>query len=151
MTSIKDKLYLACNEYIASRAAIIKQNIAEAQEAANDDTKSSAGDKFEVGREMMQQEIELNFARLGDLHKLKQALEQVSPSQKSTDIQLGSIVATHTGQKYYVAISAGKLLIDGATYYAISPEAPVALLMLGKKVGDTFLLNGKEIQITEVI
>lgn len=151
MTSIKDKLYLACNEYIALRASIIKQNIAEAQEAANDDTKSSAGDKFEVGREMMQQEIELNFARLGDLHKLKQALEQVSPNIKSTDVQLGSIVVTHSGQKYYIAISAGKLQIDGVTYYAISPEAPVALLMLGKKAGDTFLLNGKDIQITEVI
>ncbi|NCX96324.1 MAG: 3-oxoacyl-ACP synthase, partial [Chitinophagia bacterium] len=58
---IKERLYLLCHDYIANRATQLKQNIAEAQEAANDDTKSSAGDKFEVGREIMQQEIDMNY------------------------------------------------------------------------------------------
>lgn len=150
MNTIKEKLYLLCHDYIASRVAVIKQNAAEAQEAANDDTKSSAGDKFEVGREMMQQEVELNLARLGDMYKLKVALENVNPSLKSESIQPGSLVIT-SGASYYISIGAGKLSLDGTTYYAISPEAPVATQMIGKQAGDTFELNGKKITIEKVL
>lgn len=150
MSTTKEKLYLLCHDYIASRVAVIKQNVAEAQEAAADDTKSSAGDKFEVGREMMQQEVELNLARLGDMYNLKVALEDVNPGLKSDTIQSGSLVVT-SGASYYVSIGAGKLLLDGTTYYAISPEAPVAIQMMGKKAGDTFELNGKKINIEKVL
>ncbi len=150
MSAIKEKLYLLCHDYIASRVAIIKQNAAEAQEAANDDTKSSAGDKFEVGREMMQQEVELNLARLGDMYKLKVALENVSPTVKSDTIQPGSLVIT-SGGSYYIAIGAGKLPLDGVTYYAISPEAPIAIQMMGKMAGDEFVLNGKNMKIEKVV
>ena len=150
MVDLKEKLYLLCNEYINNRVAAIKQNVTEAQEAAGDDTKSSAGDKFEVGREMMQQEIELNYARLGEMYKLKQALENINPGQKGTSVQAGSLVFTGNG-KYYIAIGAGKLLLDGTPYYSVSPDAPIVAQMLGKKKGDEFLLNGKKIKIEEVI
>ena len=150
MSEIKERLYLLCHDYIASRVAVIKQNAAEAQEAANDDTKSSAGDKFEVGREMMQQEVELNLARLGDMYKLKQALENVSPSIKSSTVQPGSLVYTSNGS-YYIAIGAGKLQLEGATYYAISPEAPIATQMIGKMAGAEFSLNGKNMKIEKVV
>jgi transcription elongation GreA/GreB family factor len=149
MSEIKEKLYILCNDYIANRVAVIKQNVAEAQEAANDDTKSSAGDKFEVGREMMQQEIELNFGRLGEMLKLKQALENVNPSHKNTLVSPGALVYTTNGA-YYLSIGAGKLTLDGKTYYAISPEAPIAQFMNGKKAGEDFLFNGKNVVIEKV-
>jgi transcription elongation GreA/GreB family factor len=150
MSTIKEKLYFLCHDYIATRVAVIKQNAAEAQEAANDDTKSSAGDKFETGREMMQQEVELNLARLGDMYKLKVALENVNPAIKSDTVTLGSLVVT-AGANYYISIGAGKLQLDGTTYYAISPEAPVATQLMGKAAGDTFELNGRKIKIDKVL
>ncbi len=149
MIEIKEKLYLLCNDYIANRVAVIKQNIAEAQEAANDDTKSSAGDKFEVGREMMQQEIELNFGRMGEMLKLKQALENINPSHKNTLVSPGALIQTTAGT-YYMSIGAGKLALNGITYYAISHEAPIALLMNGKQAGDDFILNGKTVKIEHI-
>ncbi len=150
MNELKEKLYILCHDYIGNRVATIKQNVAEAQEAANDDSKSSAGDKFEVGREMMQQEVELNLARLGEMVKLKQALENISPTQKGTTVLPGALVFTSNGI-YYVAIGAGKLLLDGITYYTISPEAPIAGQMMGKNVGDDFMLNGKKIVIEKIM
>jgi len=149
MSDIKEKLFILCHDYIAQRVSVIKQNVAEAQEAANDDTKSSAGDKFEVGREIMQQEIELNLARLGEMFKLQQALENVSPTQKYGAVQSGALVLTSSGN-YYLSIGAGKLLLEGKTYYAISPEAPIAIQMAGKKAGDVFELNGKQITIDKI-
>ncbi|NCX96223.1 MAG: 3-oxoacyl-ACP synthase, partial [Chitinophagia bacterium] len=80
----------------------------------------------------------------------KQALENITPLHRSADAQPGSVVHTEAG-KYYISIGAGKLQIDGITYYTISPDAPVAAQILGKKAGDSFTLNGKSIKILEVI
>ncbi|MBC7554009.1 MAG: GreA/GreB family elongation factor [Taibaiella sp.] len=149
MSELKEKLYILCHDYIANRVAVIKQNVAEAQEAAGEDTKSSAGDKFEVGREMMQQEIELNLARLGEMYKLQITLENVHPSTKNAIVSPGALIYTTSGV-YYMSIAAGKLQLDGTTYYAISPEAPIATQMMGKKAGDEFELNGNKITIEKV-
>ena len=54
--------------------------INEAQKASNDDTKSSAGDKYETGREMAQQETNRNLAQLNEANKLKVALNQIGPA-----------------------------------------------------------------------
>ena len=110
---LKQQLYILCGEYITNREAEIKHAIAEAREAANNETKSSAGDKYETGRETMQQEIDLNITRLNELGKLKLALERIIPEQTSSTVIPGSIVRTSNGN-YYIAIGAGKLNPDYA-------------------------------------
>ena len=149
MSKLKEQLYLQCVEYLRTKEAEIKANINDAQEAANDDTKSSAGDKFETGRESMQQEIDLNLTRLGELNKQKQALESIIPAQKGTIIMPGSVVRTNDGN-YYIAISAKQLKADGATYFAISISSPIGEKMAGKTVGDSFDMNGKKYMIESV-
>jgi transcription elongation GreA/GreB family factor len=110
--------------------------ISEAQEAANSDTKSSAGDKFETGRESMQQEIDLNLTRMSELNKQKQALELPIPAQKSRVVLPGSVVHTNNGN-YYIAISAKQLKVENTSYYAISIASPIGEKLSGRKVGDT--------------
>jgi transcription elongation GreA/GreB family factor len=149
MPGLKEQLYLLCVEHIKKREAEIKTAIAEAQEAANNESKSSAGDKFETGREIMQQEVDLNFTRLNELNKLKQTLERIIPGQKSETVQTGSLVYTSNGN-YYVAISAGQLRISGVVYYAVSAASPIGEKMIGHKKGDRFELNGKKYSIETV-
>ena len=64
MPSIKQHLYTLCCEYVAQRIAEATQAIADTQEAVNNETKSTAGDKYETSREMMQQEINRDAGRL---------------------------------------------------------------------------------------
>jgi transcription elongation GreA/GreB family factor len=149
MAELKQQLYTLCNEYIANREAAIKNTIAEAREAANNETKSSAGDKYETGRETMQQEIDLNLTRLNELKKLKQTLDRILPTQKNATAQPGAIVCTSNGN-YYISISAGQLKVNGATYYAISAASPIGTQLAGLKGGDTFILNGKKIIVESV-
>ena len=149
MSKIKEQLYILCGEYIMNREGEIKQAIAEAREAANNETKSSAGDKYETGRETMQQEIDLNITRLNELNKLKQTLERIIPGQKSDVAVPGSVVRTNNGN-YYIAIGAGKLKRDGVTYYAISAESPIGEKLHGQKAGYTFEFNGKKFVIEGV-
>ncbi|MBS1587264.1 MAG: 3-oxoacyl-ACP synthase [Bacteroidetes bacterium] len=147
---LKQFLYELCKKYIADGMAAASQTIADAREAANDDTKSSAGDKYETAREMMQQEIDLNTAHLNELQKLKAILDQVNPAVHSGVIQPGSIVCTSQGN-YFIAISIGKLLVNNSTYYAVSASAPLAMRLLGQKAGDTVEFNDKEFRIHEVL
>jgi transcription elongation GreA/GreB family factor len=149
MAALKEQLYLLCSEYISKREAEIKKVIADAQEAAANDTKSSAGDKYETGREMMQQEISQNQGRLNELNKLKATLEHISPTQKGAVALPGSIVYTNNGN-FYIAISAGVLKADGTGFYAISAASPVGAKLMGQRVGYEFELNGKKFVVEGV-
>ncbi len=149
MSKLKERLYLLCVGYIINRESEIKHAISDAQEAANNDSRSSAGDKFETGREIMQQEVELNLNRLAELNKLKQTLERIIPAQMSITVQPGSLVYTNNGI-YYITISAGQLKVDGKTYYAISAASPIGEKMIGQNPGYQFVLNGKKYIIESV-
>lgn len=124
--------------------------INEAQKASTDDTKSSAGDKYETGREMMQQETDRNMAQLNEANKLKVALNKISPNLVSAKAEAGSVVLTDNGN-FYIAVSAGILIIEGEKYFAISPSSPIGLKLLGQKAGAGFKLNDKSYQIKQVI
>jgi transcription elongation GreA/GreB family factor len=148
MSNLKQQLYVLCSDYIKRQETDIRRAISEAQEAANNETKSATGDN-ETGREVMQQEIELNLTRLNEINKLKLALDKVPFDQASSQVQPGSVVKTNNGL-YYLAISAGQLKVDGNTYFAISPAAPIGEKLHGLKIGDAFSFNGREFSVESV-
>lgn len=140
--SLKEELYKQCFDYVQSRMDAAQQGIDEAQQASKDDTKSSAGDKYETGRAMMQQETDRNMAQLNEANKLKVALNTINPTAIHTIIDTGSVVKTNNGN-FYLVISAGTLNVDGESYFAISPASPIGFKLKGLKAGDRFDLNGK--------
>jgi transcription elongation GreA/GreB family factor len=150
MQPIKQLLYNLCCEYVAQRIAEAMQAIADTQEAVNNETKSTAGDKYETSREMMQQEINRDTGRLYELKKLEAALHLISPDGHSSLAQAGSVIRTNHGN-YYLCISAGQLQGENETYHALSPGTPLGQRMLGRKAGDTFEFNGRTYEVHEVI
>jgi transcription elongation GreA/GreB family factor len=124
--------------------------INEAQKASTDDTKSSAGDKYETGREMMQQETDRNVKQLNEANKLKVALNKINPNIVADKAETGSVVITDNGN-FYIAVSAGILMVDDRKYFAVSPASPIGIRLLGQKEGAMFKLNDKTYQIKQVI
>ena len=149
MSDIKEKLHALCVAYVKGRMQAAEEAIAEAQQAANNDTKSSAGDKYETGREMAQQETNRNLAQLNEANKLMVALNQVSFKGTSPIADTGSLVTTNNGD-FYIAISAGNLLLDGKNYFAVSPASPIGFKLKGKGEGEEFILNSKSYLIKSV-
>jgi transcription elongation GreA/GreB family factor len=150
MPDTKQQLYLLCADYIKAREAEIRKTIEDAREAANNETKSSAGDKYETGRETMQQEIDLNLTRLNELKKHKQTLDRIMPAHVSETVMPGSAVITDNGN-YYIAISAGKLNVAGTEYYGISIASPIGVKLVGLKAGDVFSLNDRKVKVSKVL
>src|SRR5271163_3387958 len=100
MSDLKKELHKQCLDYVEKRIEAAQLAIDEAQKASNDDTKSSAGDKYETGREMMQQETNRNLAQLNEANKLRVALKQISTSGSSETAETGSLVITDNGNFY---------------------------------------------------
>lgn len=147
---IKQQLHNLCRAYLDGNIQNAEAVIADAREAARNETKSSAGDKYETAREMMQQDIDLNNARLLQLRRQIDVLDRIAIDTASNIIIPGSIVTTTLGN-YFIAISAGKLVVDGKIYYAISIDSPLGAQLKGKKAGDEFIINGKKGTISDVL
>lgn len=124
--------------------------IQEAQNAANNETKSSAGDKHETGRAMAQLETEKLTKQLSEALKIEQTLNQINPDTDHLQIGLGSLVTTNNGT-FYIAVSIGKLIVDESTYFIISAVSPIGKLLLTKKEKESFSFNGKNYVIESIV
>lgn len=135
MTHLKEKLFNACEDFLNDRQYVIENTISEILKALESETKSSAGDKHETGRAMLQLEREKAGQQLGEVENLREQLKKIDTQSKHNIIALGSVIHT-SGHNYFIAISAGKLNIEDTSYYAISVATPMAKVLLGKQVGD---------------
>jgi hypothetical protein len=146
---LRQQLLSQCQMVVDQRIASAEETIRMAQESANEEGKSSAGDKYETGRAMAQLEIEKAGGQLADAKKLKQALEQIPVDVSGSIVRPGSLVITSQGS-YFISIAAGKLTVDGKTWFAISAGSPLGAILLGKREGDAVKMMGKEIVVERV-
>jgi len=148
-TNIKSNLYKRCIKYVEEKIENASDAIENAQHSANEETKNSAGDKYETGRAMLQMERNKFEIQLKESLKLKEFLYQISIKKEYQNIQPGCIVKTESGN-YFIAINAGKQQIKNEIYFTISPASPIGRELVNKNVNDLYLFNGKKIKITEV-
>ncbi len=146
---IKNQLHSLCLAYIEQRLATAQQALEMANSSANEDTKSSAGDKYETTREMIQQEIDKHQAAIGEAVKQKQFLQLINPERKTEVIQPGSLVTTDKNI-FYISISAGALTLNGNKYMAVAAFSPIGQQMIDKKAGDSFTFNNVKHEIKQV-
>ena len=147
--SFKKTLLDHCYSLIQERVDVIQKALNNAQEAANQETKSSAGDKYETGRAMMHLEKEKLSGQMSEVLKMKQALDQIKPDKTYEQVELGALVRTKMAS-YFISASVGKVELEGQTIFAISPAAPIGQAMLGKQEGEVFSFSGRAMQIAEL-
>ena len=119
---------------------------AQAKESRDSDTKSSAGDKYETGREMMQREMDKCSALIDQNRHSMQIIQHVPIHRTYESIDKGALIVTDRGT-YYMLVGLGKISLEQKDYFAISPESPIGSLFLGKKVGEFILLREQKITI----
>ena len=148
-TNTKDSLYNHCVQYVEERIARIQNEIDLLQAAANEETKSSAGDKYETGRAMAQLEIERNAVQLKEAERLRSFLQGIVREGTSAVIVPGSLVTTSNGV-FYISISLGVVTLDQRKFLVVSPDSPIGKLLLGKRVGQEWLWRNERYKITRV-
>lgn len=115
------------------------ENLIAETRASNNDTKSSMGDKYETGREMLQQEINNLQRQLNEVLNQQAVLQKITadPSEK---VQNGALVSTNKGL-FYVSASVGEIVFENQKIMTVSAESPLAKAMFGKKMGERFTIN----------
>jgi transcription elongation GreA/GreB family factor len=127
--------------FLDNRFQTLQDTIKGIQKALLSETKSSAGDKHETGRAMLQLEREKLGQQMVEIQKTKELLTKMDPKKVSETICLGSIVYT-TQLNYFISISEGELIDNKEKFYAISLHAPIAKLLLSKQKGDIIEFRG---------
>ena len=123
----------AARAHVLLTIARLEGQLRDLDTAQAGETKSSAGDKFETSREMMQQQRDQLSAQLAvaKTHRVDLALaERADPGER---VGLGSVVTLDNGRTALIAAGIGKLALkDGRVFYAISKESPVARELWGR-------------------
>ncbi|MCW5514787.1 3-oxoacyl-ACP synthase [Muriicola sp. Z0-33] len=150
LVNIKEELYQFCSDYIDKRLVRIQKEIRGIQDSMKSETKSSAGDKHETGRAMLQLEREKLGQQLLEAEKTRQILNQVDVNQNSAIIGLGSLVHTSTNS-YFIAISSGQYKMGNNTIYCISAGTPIGRELIGKSSGNRLIFKNNTTIIEEVL
>jgi len=143
-TKIKQQLYQNCLEFVDERLNTVTNIMDSNKKALFSETKSSAGDKHETGRAMLQLEMEKASQQLTSINQMKGVLQKLTIDYNSDIISLGSLIVTDKAN-YFLAISIGKITIDSSDYYAVSTNSPIGKQLLGKHIGEVILFNNAEI------
>jgi transcription elongation GreA/GreB family factor len=151
---LSDELYALCHEFIDNRIKTIREAMQETQASADQESKSSAGDKYETGLSMMQLDMEKQAEQLNEAIRTRNSLEQVKlldeiSANGNGAVKPGSAVETNNGN-FYIAISAGQLKVNNQVYFAVSPATPIGSKLMGLKTGESFSFNGKNFTVNKI-
>ncbi len=147
---LKKQLLEQCNLFVSTRLENIQKTINSNKKALQSETKSSAGDKHETGRAMLQLEMEKAGQQFASISEMKLTLEKINISKTSKNVCLGSLIKASNGN-YFLATSVGKISIENENYFAISSHSPIGKLLFGKQQGDFIIWNSTKILITEIL
>ncbi len=146
---IKTAFLLFLNQHIQTEVDQIQHELKLISVDLTNDTKSSAGDKFETAREMANQEINKLQTVLLDKKRFLQLLQSESFSKTHTSIQAGTLVQI-SGQWYFFGVPFGKLIYKEKQILGIGLTAPFAQFFLKNKTGAELQFNGNEFHIEKL-
>jgi len=147
---IKEALFSQCEAFVNKRFHTVETIISSNQKALYSETKSSAGDKHETGRSMLQLEMEKTGKQLVEISKMRETLAKIDISKTTKFAHLGSLIYTEKNN-YFLSISAGLLTVKKDNYFAISVSSPIGKLFLGKQEKEVIFFNGEPIKILKIV
>ena len=145
----KNTLKKRCIEIIEQRISSSYNAMENAQTAANEEEKSSAGDKYETGRAINHLEKDMHARQLSANKKDMADLLSVNCNQIYKKVISGCFIKC-TGISFFIAAGLGKIITEEETVFLLSHHAPVAKMLYNKKKGDKILFNGKEVKIEDL-
>ena len=143
----KSEILNIIHQKLSEKIYHLEYLIAETR-AANNETKSSMGDKYETSREMLQQEINNLQIQLNENIRVRNSLKSISVNPHQ-NVGLGSLVETDKGF-FYIAVSLGIIDYEKNKIFLISSESPLAQAMNGKTENEMFSMNETQQKIVKI-
>ena len=128
----------------------IQNQILALSEDAQNDAKSSAGDKHETGLAMMHLEQEKLNVKLMELLDMQQIALKLSENKTVDKVALGSIVKTNRAI-FYLSVPIQHINYNNAPVFCVSIHAPLIKSLLNKEVGAEATFNNVTHKILEIL
>jgi transcription elongation GreA/GreB family factor len=142
-------LHTHCVSILQLRIDETRAAMDDAQESANSEDKSSAGDKYETGRAMSQIARDKFAAQLAELMQEMRLLQSIDVSHIYDRVTNGAVIACGSSI-FFIAIGLGAIPYEDLRIAILSPRSPFATAMRDKKLGDHFEFASKHYTITDL-
>ena len=139
-----------CRCFLEARRAAYVSELESLDAAAAEETKSSAGDKYETGREMIGQARSVVERNLAEAESSLGILERMASAPGRGAVGFGSLVRTGIGW-YLVGVSMGEVEVEGVKVQTTSFASPLGRTLSGKSSGDSFPWRGEETGVFDVL
>lgn len=147
--SFKNDLKRFAIAHLESRIRFAQEALDRAQEAANEEGKSSMGDKYEVGRAMGQLDSEMYGHQLEENNRDLLHVHQADVDVIYNVASNGSVVMTDA-QVFFIAVGLGIQKVGDKSVAFISLNSPLGHAFAGKKSKDEVSFNGKTYRVMEI-
>lgn len=145
----KEMIFEICEQKLHEKIIYLQKEMSDLMYGLENDTKSSAGDKHETARAMMQIDYEKSLRQLTDANTQMTILKKINHHTDANVISAGSLIYTNHGA-IFIAISLGKIKIEQHDVMVISPQSPLALKFMQAKKSSTISMNGIDYIIEKV-
>jgi len=145
----KTALIAYMKDLLDERMQVAWEAMEAAQESANDQGKSSMGDKYETSRSMGQLDRNMHAKQYEQIRLEKTVLERIAANTGSSRGAVGSLIQTTAGW-FFISVSLGILKFEDETVIAVSSSSPVGTSLLGKAEGENFRFQNKEQKILKI-
>lgn len=142
----KEMILAQVKEHVNRRIQDAEIAMEAAQNSANEDTKSSAGDKFETSRAMAMIDRNLYARQKHEAELDMNVLHTILTDNVAETVSLGSLVKTNIGM-FYISISLGMMEIEGQKVMVTAIQSPIGEAIKGLKKGDSVPFRGQKISI----
>lgn len=150
LLTLKMDLINYLEKMVDEKVAAAEADVLSAQTSRDSATKSSAGDKHETGRAMMQIEMENHVTQLAKAKTLRAELRQLTFDKHFDMVEAGSLVVTDQGI-YLLSIGLGKLEMRNEVVFVLSVASPLGRALFGKKVSDVVVFHDKNMTIKSIV
>lgn len=145
----KSALKAYCLQLLHQKLADLNQSMMDVRDASNQESKSSAGDKHETTKAMMQIEQEKIGMQIELIRIQITEVERIQTELKQTTVANGSLILTDQGN-FYIAAALGKIKLKKEEFIIISLHSPIGNAIL-KSNQKSFDLNGRKYQIKRIV
>lgn len=147
--TLKQKIYSHYRQVITDKIKMLQQVLADLKESGSNETKSTAGDKHETALAMLQIEQANARGQLQEVLNKKVAFEKIDPEATSTKIINGSLIKSSKGY-LFMSIALPKIIIEGITVTALSPQSPLGIKLMGLSQGESAVINNDTYAVEKI-
>lgn len=145
----KQQIYQHCEAIITERLQTIQHNLEQLMDSKQNETKSSAGDKYETGMAMIQNEEDLYKRQLANTQQIQSQFQKIDASKTCETVVPGALIKLPAGW-FYMGAAMGKIHINGTDVFCISLQSPIGGALKNHQLNDKVYFNEQYFTISEL-